>query len=120
MTSVRTQVCCSRAVGDSFDNLKRILRVVEDLDGALVDNIQDQFCLHKDMSRQYAAIVFIGSNRFDTMKRITSKLPLKDFIVCANLLIDHWTVGSEGVCVCVRACVRVCTYVCVGGGCMCV
>lgn len=79
-----------------FDNLKRILRVVEDLDGSLVDNIQEQFCLHKDKSRQYAAIVFISSNRFDTMKRATSKLPLRDFIVCANELIDHWTVGSEG------------------------
>ena len=79
-----------------FDNIKRILKVVDDLDGSLVENICEQFHLPESMARQYAALVFVSHTRFDTMKRRAQQLPLEDILFCAMEMIDHWTVGAEG------------------------
>lgn len=78
-----------------FDNIKQVLRVVDDYEGSLVENIKEQFILPEDLARLYACIVFISANRFETKKRL-SQYSFSDFTSCAWQMIDHWTAGSEG------------------------
>ena len=79
-----------------FDNIKRVLRVVDDYEGSLVQNIKKQFLLSDVLAKSYASVVFISSNRFETSKKKLSHLSMQDFTFCANLMIDRWTAGSEG------------------------
>ena len=80
-----------------FDNIKRILRVVDDFEGTpLVQNIIDQFLLPEELARSYASVVFISHNRFETNKKKLSHLTFSDFTYCARQMINHWTEGSEG------------------------
>ena len=48
------------------------------------------------ISRQYAAIVFINNNRFETTKKKLAFLSLGDFVHCANLMITNWSFSSKG------------------------
>ncbi len=79
-----------------FDNIKQVLRVVDDYEGSLVENIKQQFILPEDLARLYASVVFISANRFETNKKKLSLFSFSDFTLCASEMIDHWTVGSEG------------------------
>ena len=79
-----------------FDNIKQILRVVDDYEGSLVENIKTQFILPEDLARNYASVVFISHNRFETNKRRLTYLNFSDFTYCANQMIDRWTAGAEG------------------------
>lgn len=79
-----------------FDNIKQVLRVVDDYEGSLVENIKEQFILPEDLARSYASVVFISHNRFETHKRRLANLTFTDFTYCASAMIDHWTAGSEG------------------------
>ena len=93
--SEKTEVClksCQR----QFDNIKQVLRVVDDYEGSLVENIRTQFILPEELARSYASVVFISHNRFETNKRKLSHLTFSDFTFCANQMIDRWTAGAEG------------------------
>ena len=79
-----------------FDNIKQILRVVDDYEGSLVENIRTQFILPESLARSYASVVFISHNRFETNKRKLAHLNFSDFTYCANQMIDRWTAGAEG------------------------
>ena len=79
-----------------FDNIKQVLRVVDDYEGSLVENIKRQFILPESLARSYASVVFISHNRFETKKKMLARLTLNDLTYCANEMIDHWTAGSEG------------------------
>ena len=80
-----------------FDNIKRVLRVVDDFEGTpLVQNIIDQFHLPEELARSYATVVFISHNRFETTKKKLSHLTFSDFTYCAQQMINYWTEGSEG------------------------
>ena len=79
-----------------FDNIKQILRVVDDYEGSLVENIRTKFILSEDLARSYASVVFITRNRFDTNKRKLAQLEFSDFTFCANHMIERWTAGAEG------------------------
>ena len=79
-----------------FDNIKQVLRVVDDYEGSLVENIKTQFILPETLARSYASVVFISHNRFDTNKRKLAHLTFSDFTQCANHMIDRWTAGAEG------------------------
>ena len=79
-----------------FDNIKQVLRVVDDYEGSLVENIKTQFSLPENLARNYASVVFISHNRFDTNKRKLAHLSFSDFTFCANQMIDRWTAGAEG------------------------
>jgi hypothetical protein len=79
-----------------FDNIKQILRVVDDYEGSLVENIKTQFILLESLARSYASVVFVSHNRFDTNKRKLTHLSFSDFTYCANQMIDRWTAGAEG------------------------
>lgn len=77
-----------------FDNLKRVLRTVEEMMGCLADNIQTHFLLSNDLSRQYAALVFIANNRFETGKKKLSQYSLDHFLQCANQMIANWSYSA--------------------------
>ncbi|XP_023650969.1 fibroblast growth factor (acidic) intracellular binding protein a isoform X2 [Paramormyrops kingsleyae] len=79
-----------------FDNFKRVFKVVEELKGPLVENIQQHFLLSDKLARDYAAIVFFANNRFETGKRKLQFLSFQDFAFCAGQLISNWTVGAVG------------------------
>ncbi|XP_004852419.1 acidic fibroblast growth factor intracellular-binding protein isoform X2 [Heterocephalus glaber] len=77
-----------------FDNFKRVFKVVEEMRGSLVDNIQQHFLLSDRLSRDYAAIVFFANNRFETGKKKLQYLSFGDFAFCAELMIQNWTLGA--------------------------
>ena len=79
-----------------FDNIKQVLKVVDDYEGSLVENIKQQFILPENLARSYASVVFISHNRFETNKKKLLHLTFADFTYCASQMIDHWTAGSEG------------------------
>lgn len=83
-----------RSCRRQFDNMKRVFKVVEDLMGSLVDNIQRHFLLPEDLAMQYAAIVFIANNRFETTKKKLSHLTFDDFVHCAEQMITNWSYSS--------------------------
>lgn len=79
-----------------FDNIKQVLRVVDDHEGSLVENIKQHFILPEEMAGVYASVVFISANRFETNKKNLSLFSFSDFTSCASEMISHWTAGSEG------------------------
>ena len=79
-----------------FDNIKQVLRVVDDYEGSLVENIKHQFILPEALATSYASVVFISHNLFETHKRKLADLKFTDFTYCASEMIKHWTAGSEG------------------------
>ena len=79
-----------------FDNIKRVLKVVDDLEGSLVENIKQQFLLPEEQSQCYAGLVFLSCNKFETGKKKLAHLTVGDFIYCAKLMIESWTSGSAG------------------------
>ncbi|XP_063801150.1 acidic fibroblast growth factor intracellular-binding protein isoform X1 [Pseudophryne corroboree] len=80
-----------------FDNFKRVFKVVEEMRGALVENIQQNFLLSDRLARDYAAIVFFANSRFETGKRKLQYLTFEDFASCAEHLIQSWTLGAVDV-----------------------
>ena len=79
-----------------FDNIKQVLRVVDDHEGSLVENIKQHFILPDEPARIYSSVVFMSANRFETNKKKLSSFSFSDFTLCASEMIDHWTAGSEG------------------------
>ncbi|XP_064408050.1 fibroblast growth factor (acidic) intracellular binding protein a [Latimeria chalumnae] len=77
-----------------FDNFKRVFKVVEEMKGSLVENIQQSFVLSDRLSRDYAAIVFFANNRFETGKKKLQYLTFEDFAYCAEQMIQNWTLGA--------------------------
>lgn len=73
-----------------FNNLKRVFRRVEDSSGGLTRNIQDRFHLSKQLASRYANVIFINSNRIDTMKKKLSIFALDDFEYCASVFMRLW------------------------------
>ncbi|KAJ3092228.1 hypothetical protein HK102_009542 [Quaeritorhiza haematococci] len=85
-----------------FDNLKRIIKRVEDVDGDIVRIIQNHFCLPKELASsinsQYAHVIFITNYRFDTSKKKLAYLSFSDFEYVASKFIQYLTVsGSAGL-----------------------
>ncbi|XP_028658729.1 fibroblast growth factor (acidic) intracellular binding protein a [Erpetoichthys calabaricus] len=77
-----------------FDNFKRVFKVVEEMKGPLVENVQCNFLLSDKLARDYAAIVFFANSRFETGKKKLQYLTFEDFAFCACQLIQNWTVGA--------------------------
>ncbi|CAF0810638.1 unnamed protein product [Brachionus calyciflorus] len=84
-TDVRVRSCRRQ-----FDNLRRIIRTLDDLKGPLFKNITEYFCLPLKMAEKYTAIIFLARNQFDLSKRKLSHLTIEDFIYCANQMIKNW------------------------------
>ncbi|XP_071441151.1 acidic fibroblast growth factor intracellular-binding protein [Hetaerina americana] len=74
-----------------FDNVKRVYKSVEEMQGSVVTNIQHNFLLSQELAEKYGAVVFIGCMRFETGKRKLQYLTFSDFLHCARVLMDKWT-----------------------------
>ncbi|KAK3093996.1 hypothetical protein FSP39_022688 [Pinctada imbricata] len=83
-----------RSCRRQYDNMRRVFKTVEELMGSLVDNIQSHYLLSEDLAKQYAAIVFIANNRFETGKKKLNHLTFHDFAFCANLMIANWSYSA--------------------------
>lgn len=77
-----------------FDNFKRVFKLVEEMKGPLVENIQQNFLLSDQLAGDYAAVVFFANNRFETGKKKLQNLTFEDFAHCAEQLIRNWTLGA--------------------------
>nr|KAG5695202.1 hypothetical protein BaRGS_018324 [Batillaria attramentaria] len=77
-----------------FDNVKRVFKTVEEMKGYLVENICTHFRLSENLARDYAAVVFIANNRFETGKKKLSYLVFRDFALCALQMITNWSYSS--------------------------
>ncbi|KAL5037742.1 hypothetical protein, variant [Batrachochytrium dendrobatidis JEL423] len=80
-----------------FDNLKRIIKRVEDCDGDMVSVIQRDFVLPYSLSSQYANIIFINNYRFDTSKKRLAHLRFYDFEYVASILMTYLTASPKTV-----------------------
>eukprot|EP00062_Callorhinchus_milii_P027672 gi/632991255/ref/XP_007884544.1/ PREDICTED: acidic fibroblast growth factor intracellular-binding protein [Callorhinchus milii] len=91
--SVKTGVTL-KSCRRQFDNFKRVFKVVEEMKGSLVENIQQNFLLSDRLAGDYAAIVFFANSRFETGKKKLQYLTFEDFAFCAEQLIQNWTLGA--------------------------
>ncbi|KAH6593451.1 hypothetical protein BASA61_004288 [Batrachochytrium salamandrivorans] len=80
-----------------FDNLKRIMKRVEDCDGNMVSVIQHDFVLPQNLSAQYANIIFINNYRFDTSKKRLTHLRFPDFEYVASIFMIYFTASPKNV-----------------------
>ncbi|KAG0263641.1 hypothetical protein DFQ27_001652 [Actinomortierella ambigua] len=77
---------------DEFDNLKRIMKKVEDAEGRpLVTDIEHKFLLPHDLACQYAQILFMANNKIDTSRKRLQCYQFKDFEYCSAVLMEYWT-----------------------------
>lgn len=74
-----------------FDNIKRVYKIIEDIPGNLVQNIQSHFLLPHELAKKYAAIVYIANNRFETNKRKLQYLQFADFLHCSLEIMTNWS-----------------------------
>ena len=74
-----------------FDNLKRVSKRLEDTTGLMIDTIQHDFLLSKELANQYANIVFLNYYRIDTFKKKLSYLRFSDFEHIGSALMQYYT-----------------------------
>ncbi|KAF9964260.1 hypothetical protein BGZ70_006711 [Mortierella alpina] len=78
-----------------FDNLKRVMKKVEDAEGrTLVQDIEHQFLLPHHLARQYAHILFIADNKLDTFRKRLSCYQFQDFEYCGSVFMQYWTAST--------------------------
>lgn len=70
-----------------FDNIKRIFKTVEELSGNIANNIKQHFLLPDELARKYAAVVFVGSVKFETTKKRLQYLDFNDFYDCSQVIL---------------------------------
>ncbi|ESN90083.1 hypothetical protein HELRODRAFT_194696, partial [Helobdella robusta] len=90
--SDRTKISV-RSCKRQFDNVKQVLKVVEDLPGSILNNIISNFLLSSHLAQQYAAMVFLNTNRFDLTKKKLSHLTFHDLVHCANVIMNSWSIS---------------------------
>jgi len=78
-----------------FDNVRRIHKAVEEMQGHIINNIQNNFLLSAELSKKYAAVVFVACNRFETNKRKLQYLTFSDFYHCAHSMMELWSAISQ-------------------------
>lgn len=77
-----------------FDNIKRVYKTVEDMNGNLLQKIQSHFLLPYELAKKYAAIVHFASNRFETSKRKLQYLKFSDFLHCSLEIMNNWSCNN--------------------------
>lgn len=83
-----------RSCRRQFDNVKHVFKSVEEMKGYLVENIRTHYLMSEHLARDYAAVVFIANNRFETGKKKLAYLSFQDFAVCATRMITNWSYSS--------------------------
>ncbi|KAJ3294484.1 hypothetical protein HDU79_010890 [Rhizoclosmatium sp. JEL0117] len=78
-----------------FDNLKRIMKRIEDQNGNIFKLVQDDFLLEDDLAGQYSHIIFINFYRLDTTKKKLANLTFADFDYLGAIIMQYFTITSE-------------------------
>ncbi|KAJ3007258.1 UNVERIFIED_CONTAM: hypothetical protein HDU68_003617 [Siphonaria sp. JEL0065] len=78
-----------------FDNLKRIMKRIEDQNGNIFKLVQDDFLLEDELAGQYSHIIFINFYRLDTTKKKLSHLTFNDFDYLGAIIMQYFTIVSE-------------------------
>ncbi|KAK5638608.1 hypothetical protein RI129_012903 [Pyrocoelia pectoralis] len=76
--------------------LKSVFKMVEEMPGPLVQNIQKFFMLSQDLASKYACIVFLACLRFETSKRKLQTLSFPALKLCTEQVMNLWTYVSTG------------------------
>lgn len=79
-----------------FDNIKRVFKVVEEMPGAIVENIKNAFQLSDDLAKKYACVVFIACIRFDTSKKKLQHISFNSWKACSEIIMEQWTYNISG------------------------
>lgn len=79
-----------------FDNIKRVFKVVEEMPGAIVDNIKSSFHLSDELAKKYACVVFIACIRFETTKKKLQHLSFNSWKTCSEVIMEQWTYNISG------------------------
>ncbi|XP_075217491.1 acidic fibroblast growth factor intracellular-binding protein [Lycorma delicatula] len=74
-----------------FDNVKRVFKTVEEMQGSVVQNIRSLFLLPDELAKRYGAVVFIACMRFETSKRKLQHMTFADFYHCSSAIMTSWT-----------------------------
>lgn len=74
-----------------FDNVKRVFKMVEELPGSVVQNIQSLFYLPEELAKKYACIVFLACIRFEMSKRKLHYLTFPLLRKCTECIMEQWT-----------------------------
>lgn len=88
--------CPLKSCRRQFDNIKRVYKMVEEMPGSLVQNIQNLFYLSEELARKYGVVVFLASIRFEVAKRRLQHLTFPLLKKCTESIMDLWTYKITG------------------------
>jgi hypothetical protein len=86
-----------RSCRRQFDNLKRVHRAVEEIQGVFLGNIRTQFLLPELLAEKYSVLVFVACHRFETNKKKLAFLTFEDFSVVCKEVMARWTPDGQQV-----------------------
>jgi hypothetical protein len=75
-----------------FENLKRVAKHVEDVEGDILKIISKHFLLSKQLATQYLNVIFISRYRIDPNKRKLQQVKYQDFEYSIYNLISCWSI----------------------------
>lgn len=88
--------CPLKSCRRQFDNVKRVYKMVEEMPGSVVQNIQSLFYLSEELAKKYAVVVFLASIRFEVTKRRLQHLSFPLLKKCTEYIMDLWTYKITG------------------------
>uniref|UniRef100_A0A069DT76 Putative acidic fibroblast growth factor intracellular-binding protein n=1 Tax=Panstrongylus megistus TaxID=65343 RepID=A0A069DT76_9HEMI len=74
-----------------FDNVKRIYKMVEDMQGSVIQNIRNLFLLPEDLAKRYGTVVLLACLRLETGKKKLQYLTFRDLYECSVAIMSSWT-----------------------------
>jgi len=82
-----------------FDNLKRIYKCVEELEGGVIEAIQENYLLSEELAMKYVRIVFMSKNKLETFtnKKRFSLVKAGDFEYCVSAILKYWTASASSI-----------------------
>ncbi|KAI8907287.1 acidic fibroblast growth factor binding protein [Gorgonomyces haynaldii] len=78
-----------------FDNIKRIIKRIEDIEGPLQELIARHFLISPELAQSYANIMFLNHHRLDTTKRRLSNYRFRDFEYAASVFSLYFTTSPS-------------------------
>ena len=79
-----------------FDNVKNILKTLEDVEDSLLNVLKNQFHFSEALVEKYYPLVFVFLERFEITKKKLNYLNFDDLMICADHILGRWTSGGEG------------------------
>lgn len=78
-----------------FDNIKRVFKVIEEMPGGYVKNIENQFGLGRPAAEKYATLVFASSFRLEMSKRKLYFVTFDDVMAICLMMMEQWMETDE-------------------------